>query len=430
MPRHKKNIFACFIGNLLEWYDFAIYGYLAATLGALFFPTEDPLTATLSSYGVFAAGFFMRPIGAFALGYMGDKWGRKSALMVSILLMALATAGMGLLPTYAQIGLWSTILMIVCRLFQGFSLGGEFSGSIILLIEHAPSHRKAFFGSWADLGSSMGMILASLTIIALRFSVTEQELLDWAWRLPFLSGFLLAIVGYFLRRNLDETPEFISHKATTQKVPLSPAPLKEILLNHLKPFILAATFLMINAIGYYFLIVFIPTQTLGKISVEQLSLLTLSSLVIMMPATFISAFLSDRYGQIRCIFLGYMGTLVLAYPLVWATVNGSFAQQFFVQGLFAICLGFCYGPRSALIASIFPTAIRYTAVSLSYSLANAFFGGTAPLVSALLMEKTGHPASLAGYLILSSIISLVSVLWLARLKSVPRQELAPRVEVA
>lgn len=416
MSRHEKNILACFVGNLLEWYDFAIYGYLAATLGILFFPTEDPLTAILSTYSVFAAGFFMRPLGAIALGHIGDKYGRKSALMISILLMSIPTMLMGLLPTYAQIGLWSTGLMILCRLLQGFSLGGEFSGSIILLIEHAPANRKAFFGSWADLGSSVGMILASLTIIALRFSVTEQDLLSWAWRLPFLSGFFLAVVGYFLRKNLDETPEFILHKTASQKVLFKSVPVREILKNHLKPFFLASTFLMINAIGYYFLIVFIPTQNFGKLSANLLSILTLSSLVIMMPATFIAAFLSDRYGQIRCLYIGYAGTMVLAYPLVWATINGSFMEQFFFQGLFSISLGFCFGPRSALIATIFPTAIRYTAVSLSYNLANAIFGGTAPLLAALLMERTGNMSSLVGYLVVSALVSMGSVFGLSRLK--------------
>lgn len=417
-PSNRKNILACFVGNLLEWYDFAIYGYLAATLGALFFPIEDPLTALLSSYGVFAAGFFMRPLGAIVLGHIGDKWGRKSALMLSILLMAIPTAMMGLLPTYAQIGFWATSLMVLCRLLQGFSIGGEFSGSVILLIEHAPKNRKAFFGSWADLGSSVGMILASLTIIALRFSVTEQELLEWAWRLPFLSGFLLAIIGYFLRRNLDETPEFMAQKAPSHHR----VPLKEILTNYRMSFILATTFLMINAIGYYFLIVYIPTQNLGTISAQHLSLLTLGSLIIMMPATFIAAFLSDRYGQIPCLLAGYTATLVLAYPLVWATVNGSFAQQLFYQGLFALSLGFCFGPRSALITAIFPTAVRYSAVSLSYNLGNAIFGGTAPLVSALLLEQTGNPFSLAAFLSVAALISIGSVVGLSRLKELSNQE--------
>ena len=206
----KNLMLGCFIGNALEWFDFAIYGYLASVLGQLFFPNLDPYTALLSSYGVFAAAFIMRPMGGILFGHLGDKWGRKKALLWSLGGMAIPTATMGFLPIYDDIGVLAPVCLVVCRLLQGLSLGGEFSGSIILLAEHAPPNRKGFFSTWADMGSSIGMIAASLTILLLNAFLSEADLLSWGWRLPFLTSFFFAVAGYYLRQRLTETPEFLA----------------------------------------------------------------------------------------------------------------------------------------------------------------------------------------------------------------------------
>jgi MHS family proline/betaine transporter-like MFS transporter len=409
-PKFSKNIMlGCFIGNALEWFDFAIYGYLASVFGQLFFPNLDPYAALLSSYGVFAVAFIMRPIGAILFGHLGDKLGRKKALIWSLGCMAFPTLVMGLLPIYDSIGIGAPICLIICRVIQGLSLGGEFSGSIILLTEHAPPNRKAFFSTWADLGSSMGMLAASFTIVFLNACLTEADLMAWGWRLPFIISFVFAMIGYRARRYLAETPEFLAQRRTRVATKW---PFVVIFQKYKKSLLLAVGFLMVNSAGYYLLIIFIPNQNLHNYPKMYGSMMTLISLIVMLPALVWGAILSDRIGQARCLIIGYMGCLILAFSLLYAAKYGTFLQQLICHMLFAITLGFSMGPRCSLIAQIFPTSIRYSAVSFSYNVANALFGGTAPLVCALMIEKSGTILAPSFYMMGASLISMFCVVLL------------------
>ena len=415
----KKLMMGCFIGNALEWFDFAIYGYLASVLAQLFFPKLDPYTALLSSYGVFAAAFVMRPIGAIFFGHFGDKQGRKKALIWSLVGMAIPTFLMGLLPVYEQVGVIAPICLIICRLLQGFSIGGEFSGSVILLAEHAPPHRKGFFSTWADMGSAVGMIFASLTILLLNATLDDSQLLSWGWRLPFITSFFFAIGGYFLRQTLSETPEFLAQK----KKHSTSLPLSIIFQKYKRTLALAIGFLMVNSAGYYLLIVFIPNQNFHGYPKFYWTLSTLFSLILMMPAMVWGAVMADKIGQVRCLIIGYLGCLIFAFPLLYSAQNASFLTHVIFQGLFAFSLGFCFGPRSSFAALIFPTSIRYSAVGLSYNLGNAFFGGTAPLVCALMIDRTGTILAPALYIVVASVLSIICVALLGRdlmLKSRPK----------
>jgi MHS family proline/betaine transporter-like MFS transporter len=407
----KNLVMGCFIGNALEWFDFAIYGYLASVFGELFFPTLDPYAALLSSYGVFAAAFIMRPIGAILFGHLGDKWGRKKALLWSLGSMAIPTAMMGLLPVYAHIGVYAPLSLIMCRMLQGLSLGGEFSGSVILLTEHAPPHRKGFFSTWADMGSSIGMIAASLTILLLNAYLTDTEMIAWGWRLPFIISFFFAIAGYRLRLQLTETPEFL---AQNPKRAASSWPFIVIFQKYKRKLILAIGFLMVNSAGYYLLIVFIPNQNLHNYPKIYGSMTTLLSLILMMPAMVCGAMVSDKIGQVRCLIMGYFGCLILAFPLLYTAKYGSFSQQLFCQGLFSISLGFCMGPRCSFATQIFPTSVRYSAVALSYNVGNAIFGGTAPLICALMIEQSGTILAPAVYIFVASLVSIFCVVLLGR----------------
>jgi MHS family proline/betaine transporter-like MFS transporter len=405
MPHSKKLIISCFLGNVLEWYEFAIFGYLTKYLSHLFFPATDNFTSLLLTYGAFATGFIMRPIGALIMGHIGDKWGRKSAFILSLMMMAVPTTAISLLPTYDQVGLWAPLLLIFCRLAQGLSLGGEFTGSIIYLIENASNSRRALAGSWADLGSSTGMIMASLTAIILNTWFTPEQVISWAWRLPFAIGLLFGIIGYIVRRDLLETSEF----RHTPKDDLLKTPLREVFYQYPRTFCLAITFLAINAAGYYLLIIYLPQQ-IPHITTTMTLTLSLMSLCIMMPANVIGAHLSDKIGQVPCLLFGAISCLILATPTVYSAYHGNFITNIVLHALFAISLGFCYGPRSSFIVQLFPVPVRYSAVAVSYNIANAIFGGTAPLLASLLVQQTGNLLA-PGYMIMTmAAISFLSTL--------------------
>lgn len=410
-PVPFKIIFSCLVGNMLEFYEFAMFGYLTVVLSTLFFPSNDPFFSLMLTYVAFACGFFMRPLGAIIAGYIGDTYGRKKALLFSLTLMAAPTITIGLLPTYSQIGLTAPLLLILCRLIQGISMGGEFTGSIIYLIENAPKHKRGYYSSWADLGGSLGMILASLSMITLNFFLTTTQVQSWGWRLPFLSAIFLGLIGFLVRKNLTETTEFQSLPQERRKK----NPFKEIVRHNFKRLILCFLFLSIHSIGYYFLIIYIPGQNMTHLPLLTISLMTLCSLVANIPGYFIAAYLSDQWGQVECILIGCMGCFILAYPTASMAGHAEIWQQLCLQMAFSFCLGICFGPRSALMARIFPVNVRYSGVSFGYNMSNALLGGTAPLVCAYLSHQAGSITAAAFYVMLAAAISMGALMMIYRL---------------
>lgn len=396
-----KIIISCFAGNVLEWYEFAVFGYLTPYISQLFFPLNDPTTGLLFTYGIFATGFIMRPFGAVLTGYIGDRHGRKAGLTLSILMMTVPTMMIGLLPTYEQIGILAPILILCCRLVQGISLGGEFSGSIIYLIENAPKNKYGLFGSWADMGSSVGMILATLTSLALIWFLTKEQILSWGWRLPFFLGFILGILGLIMRKQLHEAPQFLADYQDCVKNPVRQAiceqPLK---------FLLSVTFLAINTSGYYLLIIYLPQQAPSTISLY----LSLASLIVMMPATFTGAYISDKIGSFKSLCWGIILSILTVIPAVYATYHLEHILIFICHGLFSISLGLCFGPRSNFIIHLYPVTARCSGVAISYNIANAIFGGTTPLMAMLAVQITGSRLSPGFLVAIMAFISLASVI--------------------
>jgi len=412
MPANlKKIVISCFAGNMLEWYEFAVFGFLISYISQNFFPSSNPYLATLMTYAIFATGFIMRPLGAILSGHIGDSQGRRGGLLLSITLMALPTFAIGCLPTYEQIGILAPLLLLICRMIQGISLGGEFSGSIVYLIEHSPKDRAGFYGSWADLGSSVGMIAASLTSLVLTLYFTPDEMMIFGWRLPFLGGIGFGLLGYYLRRNLTETPKF---KVATEKKAWG-ALAAEVFKMCPRRFISCTTFLAINCGGYYFLVIYLPKQILADtLPSYAMTLLPLISITAMIPSTFMTAYWSDKIGQIPILVIGYLSSLVLAYPAVMLTTTSTTLWPIaLVHILFSWSLGACFGPRSALMTRMFPTSHRYTGVSLTYNIANATFGGLSPLICATIANNYG-PSSPALWIIACALISFLSVIYLAR----------------
>jgi MHS family proline/betaine transporter-like MFS transporter len=413
----SKVILSCIAGNTLEWFDFAVYGYIAPLMATQFFPSEHYPSSLLLMYSVFALGFFVRPLGAIFFGYIGDIFGRKQALVLSSLCMAIPTFCMGLLPTYDHIGLMAPIFLLICRIFQGLSAGGEFTGSFIYLTEHAPLKRRGFFSCWADLGCSLGMILGSSTVAFLSTYLSAEDFQTFGWRIPFFCGILLAFVGIYIRRQLTETPVFLNTKKHNE------TPLKDIFKIHPKKLFFATLLLAINALGYYILIVFMPNENilLGSMTVADSYFLNNSVLMALLISTFISATAGDFIDRLKIYKAGCIGCMALAYPLfhsmhAFGFLPFSFAWHLTVLILFALCIGCCIGPLPIILVTAFPVNVRFTAISLLYSLGNAIFGGTAPLIATFMVEKTGVIDMPSVMILCAGILTLIALHQLQRIK--------------
>jgi MHS family proline/betaine transporter-like MFS transporter len=395
------TVLAGMIGNAVEWYDYGLYGYLAPVLATLFFPSKDPLDSLMATFGVFAAGFLMRPLGAIAFGHLGDRLGRKKALVVSVALMAVPTGLMALLPTYAEVGVTAAVLLVLLRLLQGFSVGGEFAGSIIFLVEHAPPPRRGFIGSWAGFSTNAGCLLGAGVGALLVTVLGRQAVAEWAWRLPFLLGAVLGVVGLFLRLGVEETPRF---QSLAKSEGVAPVPLFEALGHQRREMVTAFSLLWLSWVGFFTVFVYLPSY-LGNVAGLPLSSVMminwLAMIVVGVAIPPVGA-LSDRVGRKPPLLLAATGLLVLSYPLFWMLAQGDFRLCLVAQCLFALLLATLVSPLYALLVELFQTRARYTALSLGFNMATALFGGSAPLLATYLVAQTGDARSPGVYLMLSA----------------------------
>jgi MHS family proline/betaine transporter-like MFS transporter len=394
----KRVVTAGVIGNVLEWYDFAIYGFFAPILAAQFFPTGNRMTSLLAAFGTFAVGFLMRPVGAALFGHIGDRYGRARALLLSIAMMAIPTALMGLLPTYASIGIAAAIAMVVLRMCQGLAVGGEFTSSIVFLAEHAPPRRRGFVASWAVFGATSGTMLGAAVGGALSRVLSPEALASWGWRVAFISGIAVGVVGLMIRRNMFDTP--------TEKPEQSP--LKAAFRNHGKAVLRVVGLNMAPAATYYVLFVYAATwlaETGGVVRAVALDITTATILTFLVVVP-IAAKASDRFGRKRVLVTGLTACLVLGYPLVNLMASGETLAIALGQMGFAALLGIYMSALPAAMCEMFPRSVRVSAVSVGYSLAYAIFGGTAPMVAVWLIGTTGTDIAFVWYLIGITAVSL------------------------
>lgn len=401
-----KIILSCLSGNVLEWFDFAVYGYLAPVLATQFFPTSSLLASLLLTYSVFAIGFLFRPLGAIIFGHIGDTRGRKTALVFSSMAMAIPTFLIGILPNFESIGIAAPLLLITCRIFQGLSLGGEFTGSFVYLIEQGTPGKKGFFSCWADLGCYSGMLLGSLCIALLHTVFSPEQLAHFGWRLPFLSGILLSLLAIYIRSQLNESFEFTQTKKEKHK------PLKQLFKHYPGTLFFSTLLVTINALGYYTLIVFMPNQTivLGKLPASEVYLINTFVLLTILIATFIAASACDFVNKAKIYTIGIFGCMLFAYPAFYSLNHFSLSGQIAMMCLMGASLGFCFGPRPLFMASIFPTSLRFSGIAIALNIGNAIFGGTAPLVATYLVDKTGTIEVPAVLIIISSILTYIALL--------------------
>jgi len=417
MPTHRsasadarRVALASAVGTTVEWYDFFIYGTAAATVfGPQFFPQVSEVAGTLAAFATFGIGFIARPLGGVVMGHYGDRIGRKGMLVWALLLMGGATMGIGLLPTYATIGAWAPVLLVTLRFVQGFALGGEWSGAVLMSVEHAPEGRRGVFGSIVAFGLPAGIILSNLVFLVASTAVPAAEFTAWAWRIPFVASGLLVAVGLWVRLGIAESPVFAQAVATHGARRM---PVVDVLRSSGGTVLLAAgTYLAISSLGYIVLVYFITyaTRQLGLMLPVTLTLVMIAAAVCA-PSLVLAAHWSDRVGRKRLMRWG-LGALVLwslvffplldtkSLPLIAVAVVG----MLFVQG-------FYLGPQPAVMSELFPTALRYSGSSLAVTLASVCGGAIAPLVATYLFDLTKTSSLITVYMVAVSIVSWLCAL--------------------
>jgi len=409
-PREERKVLAgTLVGTTIEWYDFFIFAQATALVFAtLFFAPMGETGSQIAAWVTLGISFLVRPLGAIIAGHLGDKFGRKIVLSFTLIGMGLATTLIGVLPTYAQIGVWAPILLVLLRLLQGFSAGGEWGGAALLAVEHAPRGKRGLFGAAPQVGVPLGMILATGVLFLVRSNMTEEAFLTWGWRIPFLISILLIVVGYIIRKAVEESPVF---KEMQQLKAKESAPLGELFRNHTKEVILAAViFAANNGVGYLLIAWFSKyggPKGLGLTSSEVLTASLVGGLGWFIFTLF-GGWISDKIGRKTTFVIGYAILIAWAFPL-FSLLNTA-SLPLFALGLFVLTIGLgpSYGPQSAMYAEMFPARVRFSGVSIGYALGTIIGGAFAPLIADLLVKNGWE--YVAWYIVGISAISLIATL--------------------
>jgi len=408
----KRAVIASTVGTTIEWYDFLLYGQVAGLVfGKLYFPKSDPLVGALLAFSTYAVGFIARPIGAAIFGHWGDRIGRKSALIATLLISGLATFAVGLVPTYEQVGIWGGVILTVLRFIQGIGVGGEWGGSALLSMEWARTNKhRGFIVAWPQVGGPGGLFLATLAVLI--FSrISGDEFLTWGWRVPFLISIVMVAVGLYIRLGILETPTF-QRLVTENRI--ERAPIVEVVKRQPKQIILAALSRMAEqAPAYiYFSFIFVYGRDVLHISRDFLLAAVLAAAALDTIGIPIFGHLSDRIGRKRMYLIGAVATG--AYALIYFPLlnSGVHSLVFLAIVLSLVPHSMMYGPQGALIAECFTPRLRYSGASLGYQLASIVAGGPAPLIATALLAAFGSGYPIAGYIFLCAVVSVVATLFL------------------
>ncbi|MBI2742576.1 MAG: MFS transporter [Chlamydiales bacterium] len=407
MRAHSRKIGASIILNALEWYEFSLYVHFTPLFAMLFFPELDFIDSLTQTFMIFAVGFLSRPLGGIFFGHIGDRLGRRVALLMSLTLMAIPTFMIGLLPTYAVIGVAAPLLLLLMRFLQGFPTGGEFPGAICYLIEMAPPNQRGFYGSFSFFGSQVGSILSSLEFLVIKLFMSPESFASWGWRLSFLVGGLLGLSGWYLRKRLAETPAFEEIK---EKHHLVGKPLFESLHTHRKALLKAFLLSILPLSGWYLIFVFTPLyfSQILEMSFHSAMLTNVGFLIfsnILMP---IVGRLGDRYDMRKLLLISALGTLILAFPFYTFAIQYSLVLALFFHILLILFISAQFALLPAIICTLFPTSVRFTCVAMSYNMCNALFGGVTPLLAFSLIQKTQALIAPAFVLMGVALIGLIS----------------------
>ena len=402
-PSLTRVIVAASLGNALEWFDFLVYGYFAVTIAKVFFPTGNETASLLLAFGTFSVSFLVRPLGAIVIGAYTDRAGRKAGLTLSIMLMVIGTAMTALTPGYATIGLAAPILILLARLMQGFSVGGEFGSAVTFLAEQTAS-RKGFVASWQWASTGITGALASAFGILLASALSPEQLVEWGWRVPFLFGILIGPVGLYIRRRLDETPEFVEIKPTR-------TPVRDVLREHPIECLLAMGAAIISNSSAY-IILYIPTYAMKELHLPQATgfTATLVGAVILGIASPFAGHFSDKFGRSGILTGTAWLFLLTTYPIFYLMVAyPSLATAIFAAGWLSLVKAGYSGVLPSQLAELFPTAIRGIGVSLSFAVAVTIFGGFTPFVATWLIAMTGNSLSPSFYIMFTAALSIIAL---------------------
>lgn len=400
MPRHhgtKRVVTSAAIGQFVEWYDFVVYAYTASVVATLFFPAEDRVASLLATFAVYAIGFVMRPVGGLVFGHLGDRVGRKGVLAVIILLMGGSTALIGLLPTYETVGLLAPILLVACRLLQGMSAGGEAMGSNALVAEHAPSHRRGLYVGFTYSFANLPAVFAGLFVLLLTNVLTAQAFSSWGWRIPFVLGGVLSLVGLYIRTRVDESPAFEVTRAADR---VSRAPIVGVLRDHRRALGFAFAMAALSGLGFYSLTGYFATYLSESVGLSGNASLISNSIAltvafVTMP---LAGLVSDHVGRRPTMMVGAALSAVFAIPAYLLASAGTLGTAVAGQCLLAFALGTFFGPVGIVFLELFPTRTRYSGAAIGYNTAYVVFGGTAPLVGTWLVDVTGSLLAPAIYM--------------------------------
>lgn len=422
----KKAITAAALGNAMEWFDFGVYGFVAFALGKVFFPDASPAVQTIAALGTFSVPFLVRPIGGLFFGVMGDRFGRQKVLSATIILMAVSTFCIGLIPGYATIGIWAPVLLLICKLVQGFSVGGEYTGAAIFVAEYAPDRRRGFLGSWLDFGSIAGFVLGAGMVVLLQTLMGEARFLDWGWRIPFLIAAPLGFIGLYLRHAAEETPSFIQQLERMEKedrdaLQNRPAiPFAEIFTRYRMAMLACIGMVLVTNISYYMLLTYMPTYLTSNLGYSEGHgvLIIIAVMIGMLFVQPLIGFVSDKVGRKPFLIAGSIGLLALSVPAFMMIGSDEVGRIFLGLLVLAVLLNCLTGTMASTLPALFPARFRYSALASSFNIA-IIVAGLTPTVAAWLVEATDNLYMPAYYLMLAGGFGLVTAFYMPETANKP-----------